>query len=271
MVSQRHSQRLMAILSDSPPSRPNQLVIPLQIDLTRGLCPRAVASAITTLSLLLNQLILGLGPPYYNFSSGALRAPVITCISRFTTYILLLCDNFPAAKPAKSRPMPPPLLSLQMLLPALLGASLALPPQMEQVLRARSSQQVLGLTGIMIDRSSIKRAHRALAKACHPDRHCWDPDTALCASAHRATVLINGARDDLLGKVAWHGSAWEKPSAWEEPPVKPWEQPPPDWPQLVVMIGLVVLMLWLSPRREARSRRLESKRSTSSLRRLWAH
>ena len=48
---------------------------------------------------------------------------------------------------------------------ALLGAALAMPPQMEQVLRARSSQQVLGLMGIMLDRSSIKRAHRSLAKA----------------------------------------------------------------------------------------------------------
>ena len=66
----------MVILSGSPPSRPNKLVILSPIDLTRGLCPRAVASAIATLSPLLNQLILGLGPPYYNFSSGALRARV---------------------------------------------------------------------------------------------------------------------------------------------------------------------------------------------------
>ena len=72
----------MVILSGSPPSRPNKLVILSPIDLTRGLCPRAVASAIATLSPLLNQLILGLGPPYNNFSSGALRArlpPQQTC------------------------------------------------------------------------------------------------------------------------------------------------------------------------------------------------
>ena len=38
IVSQRRSQRLMVILSDSAPSRPNQLVRLLQIDLTRWVC-----------------------------------------------------------------------------------------------------------------------------------------------------------------------------------------------------------------------------------------
>ena len=54
---------------------------------------------------------------------------------------------------------------------ALLGAALAMPPQMKQVMTARSSQQVLGLTGTVIDGASIKQAHRKLALACHPDRH----------------------------------------------------------------------------------------------------
>ena len=85
---------------------------------------------------------------------------------------------------------------------ALLGAALAMPPQMKQVLTARSSQQVLGLTGTVIDGASIKQAHRKLALACHPDRHCSYPDAAVCTSAHLAAVLLNNARDDLLSTAA---------------------------------------------------------------------
>ena len=77
-----------------------------------------------------------------------------------------------------------------------------MPPQLKQVLTARSSQQVLGLTGTVIDGASIKQAHRKLALACHPDRHCSYPDAAVCTSAHIAAVLLNNARDDLLSTAA---------------------------------------------------------------------
>ena len=95
----------------------------------------------------------------------------------------------------ESRRGMPPWSGLQMLLAALLGGSLALPPQMEQVLRARSSQQVLGLTGITIDRSSIKRAHRALAAACRQHR-CEKEATVLSTAAVQAgqagTPILHG-------------------------------------------------------------------------------
>ena len=171
----------------------------------------------------------------------------------------------------------PLLFLLHMLATALLGAAHALPPQMEQVLSARSSLELLGLTSIgAAGHASIKKAHRALAQACHPDRHCQDPRSAVCGAAHRATVLINSARDELLRKAtdAQHSAAWEEQAdqrgssrqrgkskaagaqrgaAWEEPSA--WEESP----KIFTLLVFTALVIWITPRPKARGRRLQSR------------
>ena len=93
MVSQRHSQRLMVILSGSPPSRLNQLVRPSPIDATQGLYPRPIESALATLCPLLKQLILSRCRPYY--SSLRARSARRVCPAAPPPFTVFLQTWFP--------------------------------------------------------------------------------------------------------------------------------------------------------------------------------
>lgn len=111
-------------------------------------------------------------------------------------------------------------------------------------------------------RASITKAHRARAQACHPDRHCQDPRAAICGAAHRATVLINNARDELLQYLRSNA----------EPSRPPWEEPAPTPRQIKFCLFVYAwgtFLLWVLCRRSRPGRRLQPARSKARARRWW--
>ena len=77
--------------------------------------------------------------------------------------------------------------------------TLALPWEVERVLHSESSLEVLGLQSNTVSAAAVRKAHRVVALAVHPDRLCRG-DRTLCDAAQSATVKLNAARDELLAE-----------------------------------------------------------------------
>ena len=85
-----------------------------------------------------------------------------------------------------------------MLLPVV-AAVLSDALEIDRVLSARSSFDVLDVSA---DSAEVRScAHRMLMRSVHPDHHCRSPHAAVCEAAHRTSLLVNDARDQLLAKT----------------------------------------------------------------------
>ena len=81
---------------------------------------------------------------------------------------------------------------------ALLAAALSVPPEIEHVLHAQDAFEILGVGRNAVDARAVRRSHRRLALAIHPDKFCSDRDETSCNAAARASIMLNNARDELL-------------------------------------------------------------------------
>ena len=112
--------------------------------------------------------------------------------------------------------------------------TLALPLEVERVLLSESSLEVLGLQAGTASAAAVKKAHRVVALAVHPDRLCRG-DRVVCDAAQSATVKLNAARDELL-------AANQSPS---DP--RPHDEPTPGKERSSEAMMLVLLLIGMAP------------------------
>jgi len=124
------------------------------------------------------------------------------------------------------------------------AAVLSIPSEIERVLSARTSFAVLGIS-VTADAAQVRSAHRRIMRAVHPDRHCSSPHGAVCETAHRASLLVNNARDALLSEKKPRQRSARKPRAARRQQA-PWEEPPTSLVRLLAPLCFLALTELLS-------------------------
>ena len=124
------------------------------------------------------------------------------------------------------------------------AAVLSIPSEIERVLSARTSFAVLGIS-VTADAAQVRSAHRRIMRAVHPDRHCRSPQGAVCETAHRASLLVNNARDALLSEKKPRQRSARKPRAARRQQA-PWEEPPTSLVRLLAPLCFLALTELLS-------------------------
>lgn len=124
-----------------------------------------------------------------------------------------------------------------MLLPVV-AAVLSDALEIDRVLSARSSFDVLDVSA---DSAEVRScAHRMLMRSVHPDHHCRSPHAAVCEAAHRTSLLVNDARDQLLAKTTKSQRAARKPRTVRKHQ-EPWEEPPASAVRVLALLCLTAI------------------------------
>jgi len=116
--------------------------------------------------------------------------------------------------------------------------------EIDRVLSARSSFDVLGIS-VCADAAEVRSAHRRVMRKVHPDHHCRSPHGAVCETAHRASLLVDNARDALLSEKPKHERSARKPRAARRQQA-PWKEPPAFLMRLLAPLCLLALTELLS-------------------------